>query len=190
MDSFYPVQNAIDWSERLCREDAPLIKTGVAFPAAVLNVETVTIKELNNGQIAKAMFPSAGAHRQEAVFTVVGALKAKDLPPVRGSNLRSERIQFARQHATLTGWDVSCFKQALDNMQEVGYTMFSAFAEGAVEPWRPEQTDEQGAVISSNCRYFTVGRNIPPDTRTTFHRRTDPHGVLHNFVQFGTGCDP
>jgi hypothetical protein len=45
----------------------------------------VTIKELQGGRTAKAMFPTTREHRQEAVFTIVGALKAKDLPPVKGS---------------------------------------------------------------------------------------------------------
>jgi hypothetical protein len=31
------------------------------------------------------MFPTTEQHRQEAVFTVVGALKTKDLPPVKGA---------------------------------------------------------------------------------------------------------
>ncbi|KAJ7362851.1 hypothetical protein DFH08DRAFT_682668, partial [Mycena albidolilacea] len=30
--------------------------------------------------------------------------------------------------------------------------------------------------------YFTVGRNIPEQSRTTFHHRTDPHGVLAKYV--------
>ncbi|KAJ7813785.1 hypothetical protein B0H14DRAFT_2376538 [Mycena olivaceomarginata] len=124
------------------------------------------------------MFPTTEQHRQEAVFTVVGALKTKDLPPVKGANMKSERIKFARQHASVIRWNTAFFRKAVENIQEVGYTMYSAFAEGAVEPWRPEPTDEDDTVISSNCRYFTVGRNIPVNSRTDFHPRTDPHGVL------------
>jgi hypothetical protein len=63
-------------------------------------------------------------------------------------------------------------------MQEASYTMYSAFGEDAVEPWRPEPPDVHHAHISSNCRYFTVGHNIPDHSRTKFHVKTDPHGVL------------
>ncbi|KAJ7320707.1 hypothetical protein DFH08DRAFT_713615 [Mycena albidolilacea] len=149
------------------------------------------------------MFPTNGPHRQEAVFTVVGVLKAKDLPPVKGSrqvfrffintttltqqrrSLKADRLQYARQHATLAGWDAPSFKKALENMQEAAYTMYSAFSEDAIEPWRPEVSDPHNAEISSNCRYFTVGRNIPVDSRTKFHPRTDPHGVLTRFLSDG-----
>jgi hypothetical protein len=92
--------------------------------------------------------------------------------------MKSERIKFVRQHASVIGWNAAFFKKAVENIQEVGYTMYSAFAEGAVELWRPEPINEDDAVISSNCRYFTVGRNIPANSRTDFHPRTDPHGVL------------
>ncbi|KAJ7321332.1 hypothetical protein DFH08DRAFT_662266, partial [Mycena albidolilacea] len=44
--------------------------------------------------------------------------------------------------------------------------------------WRPEYPDDHNAQISSNCRYFTVGPNIPSEARTKFHPKTDPHGVL------------
>ncbi|KAJ7797207.1 hypothetical protein B0H14DRAFT_2196805, partial [Mycena olivaceomarginata] len=119
---------------------------------------------------------------QEAVFTMVGVLRAKDLPPVKGTKMKNDRLKFAKQHATLIGWDAPYFKKALENMQEVAYTMYSAFTENTVEPWRPGTTDDGDAVISSNCRYFTVGRNIPEHTRMMFHPRTDPHGVLAQYL--------
>ncbi|KAJ7852321.1 hypothetical protein B0H14DRAFT_2580936 [Mycena olivaceomarginata] len=186
MDSFYPAEAAaqaiIEWNDKLSKPDAPLIKMARAWPASALDCELVTIAQVNGGQSAKAMFPTTGPHRQEAVFTIVGALKAKDLPPVKGMKMKIDRLKFARQHATLSGWNAPYFKKALENMQDVAYTMYSAFAENAVEPWRPETADEGEAVISSNCRYFTVGRNIPEQSRTTFHHRTDPHGVLAKYV--------
>ncbi|KAJ7801011.1 hypothetical protein B0H14DRAFT_3490076 [Mycena olivaceomarginata] len=136
-----------EWSDKMCKDDAPLIKMGMAWPATALNNELVTIKELEGGRCAKAMFPTAGSHRQEAVFTIVGALKAKELPPVKASRQPESRT----------------FKKALENMQEAAYTMFSAS-------------------ISSNCRYFTIGRNIPSESQTKFHPRTDPHGVLTRYL--------
>ncbi|KAJ7305410.1 hypothetical protein DFH08DRAFT_825101 [Mycena albidolilacea] len=172
MDSFYPAKAAAiaigEWSNKMCKEDAPLIKMGMAWPATALNNELVTIKELEGSQSAKAMFPTAGPHHQEAVFTVVGALKAKDLPPVKGT----------RPHASLARWDAPCFKKALENMQEAAYTMCTAFDENTIEPWRPEYLDDHNTQISSNCHYFTVGRNILSKARTKFHPKTDPHGVL------------
>ncbi|KAJ7698534.1 hypothetical protein B0H14DRAFT_3528814 [Mycena olivaceomarginata] len=86
--------------------------------------------------------------------------------------MKNDHLKFAKQHATLIGWDAQYF----------AYMMYSSFAENAVKPWRPETTDDGDALISSNCRYFTVGRNIPEHTRTTFHPRTDPHGVLAQYL--------
>jgi hypothetical protein len=63
-------------------------------------------------------------------------------------------------------------------MQEVAYTMYSAFDEDTIKPWRPEMPNDHCVQISSNCRYFTVGRNIPSESQTKFHPKTDPHGVL------------
>ncbi|KAJ7710062.1 hypothetical protein B0H14DRAFT_2646238 [Mycena olivaceomarginata] len=148
-------QAIIEWNDKLSKPDAPLIKMARAWPASALD---------------------------EAVFTIVGALKAKDLPPVKGTKMKIDRLKFARQHATLSRWNAPYFKKALENMQDVAYTMYSEFAENAVEPWRPETADEGEAVISSNCQYFTIGRNIPEQSQTTFHHRTDPHGVLAKYV--------
>jgi hypothetical protein len=67
-------------------------------------------------------------------------------------------------------------------MQEVAYTMYSAFDEDTIEPWRPEMPDDHCAQISSNCRYFTVGRNIPSESQTKLHPKTDPHGVLTRYL--------
>ncbi|KAJ7768040.1 hypothetical protein B0H14DRAFT_2632945 [Mycena olivaceomarginata] len=151
MDSFYPAKAAAiaigEWSNKMCKEDMPLIKMGMAWPATALNNELVTIKELEGGRSAKAI-------------------------------LKADHLMYARQHATLARWDAPCFKKALENMQEAAYTMYTAFDEDAIEPWRPEYPDDHNAQISSNCRYFTVGRNIPSEARTKFHPMTDPHGVL------------
>ncbi|KAJ7333929.1 hypothetical protein DFH08DRAFT_965701 [Mycena albidolilacea] len=163
MDSFYPADAAaiIEWNDKLSKPGAPLIKMARAWPASALECEL-------------------GTHRQEVVFTIIGALKAKDMPPRKGHE--NDHLKFARQHATLSGWNAPYFKKALENMQDVAYTMYSAFAENAVEPWQPEMVDEGEAVISSNCRYFTVGCNIPEHSQTTFHHKTDPHGVLAKYV--------
>ncbi|KAJ7739093.1 hypothetical protein B0H14DRAFT_2638347 [Mycena olivaceomarginata] len=75
---------------------------------------------------------------------------------------------------TLARWEAPCCKKALENMQEAAYTMYTAFDEDTIEPWRPEYPDDHNTQISSNCRYFTVGRNIPSEARTKFHPKTDP----------------
>ncbi|KAJ7856946.1 hypothetical protein B0H14DRAFT_2578587 [Mycena olivaceomarginata] len=37
MDSFYPAQEAGEWSDTMCKDDALLIKMGMAWPATALN---------------------------------------------------------------------------------------------------------------------------------------------------------
>ncbi|KAJ7826397.1 hypothetical protein B0H14DRAFT_3874045 [Mycena olivaceomarginata] len=185
MDSYYPTERAtkdmVEWNNKLSNPDAYLIKTGMAWPAANLDqISVVTIKKMDNGQCAKAMFPSTNGHCQEAVFTVVGVLNQHALPPVH--SVTPHRVKFSSQHATVVGFDTEHFQKAIDNLDEIAWAMYCAFGQGTVEPWRPAEPDLYGRSLTSSCRYFTIGNNIPDALKTPFHPKTDPRGVLSEHI--------
>ncbi|KAJ7738204.1 hypothetical protein B0H14DRAFT_3516092 [Mycena olivaceomarginata] len=181
MDSYYPTESAakalVEWNDKLGCTDAHLIRKGMAWPAANLDqLSVVTIKKTDNGQSAKAIFPSTDGHRQEAVFTVVGVLNQHALPPVHG--VTPHRVKFSSQHATVVGFDNEYFQKANENLEEVAWVMYCVFGQGSVEPWRSAELDQHGRGLTSSCRYFTIGDNIPAGLKTPFHPKTDPRGVL------------
>ncbi|KAJ7911756.1 hypothetical protein B0H13DRAFT_2328026 [Mycena leptocephala] len=95
----------------------------------------------------------------------------------------SHGLKWARQHATIVGYETKSFTQAVNNLRHVAYEMHAAFSEGEVEPWHPEPpVAPHGMALSSNCRYFTLGRNIPEELKTTFDRNTDPNGILSSHL--------
>ncbi|KAJ6452349.1 hypothetical protein C8R47DRAFT_1083765 [Mycena vitilis] len=52
-----------------------------------------------------------------------------------------------------------------------------------MEPWVPDvESEEFGARLGANCRYFTVGRGIPTDGRMDFDKYVDPAGVLKGYI--------
>ncbi|KAJ6455620.1 hypothetical protein C8R47DRAFT_1082640 [Mycena vitilis] len=60
-------------------------------------------KHTEGGRIIKAMVPGSGKHRQESIFTVVGALKRYKLPAVKKTDISTAQVKYARQHATIVG---------------------------------------------------------------------------------------
>ncbi|KAJ7939053.1 hypothetical protein B0H13DRAFT_1851226 [Mycena leptocephala] len=89
MDEFYdhtagiPGKALNEWGPAMCDPNAPYIAAGLTHPAANLEVVSeITVKNLEGSRILKAMLPG-GSRRKEAVFTVVGILSNKELPPVK-----------------------------------------------------------------------------------------------------------
>ncbi|KAJ7785425.1 hypothetical protein B0H14DRAFT_3506931 [Mycena olivaceomarginata] len=169
MDEFYPNELAAgveEWSIALSQKDSPFTSHNLSFPAAALDASKITIKKIDGGRTAKAMFPGTGQHRQEAELTVVGVLKDMDLPPVKK-----------------TRYNTDSFQQSLDALKHVAYEMFSSFESGTIEPWIPDPKSETyGSSLTSNCRYFTLGKSVPQELKTPFDRHTDPHNVLSSFL--------
>lgn len=52
-----------------------------------------------------------------------------------------------------------------------------------MDPWVPEiASDTYGSSLVSNCRYFTLGRGVHPETKIDFGKYVDPAGVLGKFL--------
>ncbi|KAF8134064.1 hypothetical protein K438DRAFT_1787361 [Mycena galopus ATCC 62051] len=159
MDEYYPREDAATaieiWNAKLGSSDAPFTQLGLTFPASVVNVmlqpANITIATLEGGMGAKAMFPN----NSEAVFTLVGVLTEKQLPPVKRSDINPSELQYARQHASIAGLSSAHFTQAISNLEEISFEMHRAFAEG---------------------------HHVPASAKTTFDERTDPHGILGAYL--------
>ncbi|KAJ7621805.1 hypothetical protein B0H17DRAFT_1151749 [Mycena rosella] len=102
--------------------------------------------------------------RAEAIFTMVGALKAYDIPPVKKNSLTSARIPDARAYPELVRYDSKhfFFAAAMDKVKDLTYTLSTSFSMDKVEHWIPvPDSNVLGPSINSSCRYFTVGVDIP-----------------------------
>ncbi|KAJ7503916.1 hypothetical protein B0H11DRAFT_1905803 [Mycena galericulata] len=160
-----------------------LLKAGLPNTVPVLNMKShkISLKEIMGGSVTKLMLPRSDNHREEAVFTVVGVLKEYDLPPVKRSEISEHRVKYARQHVTI---DSRLQQQAILNSDQLHSG--PNIPDRRAESWLPNAiSDDYGSSISSisNCRYFTVRRNIPDENRIPFAKYVDPAGVLNRFIK-------
>ncbi|KAJ7483126.1 hypothetical protein B0H11DRAFT_1914865 [Mycena galericulata] len=170
------------WAAKLSSAESPLLPDTV--PVLNMKSHKITLKEIMGGSVTKLMLPGSDNHREEAVFTVVGVLKEYDLPPVKRSEISEHRVKYARQHVTIVGYSSERFSTAISYIQDLTYQIVTSFPEGRAESWLPNAiSDDYGSSISSNCRYFTVGRNIPDENRIPFAKYVDPAGVLNRFIK-------
>lgn len=69
-------------------------------------------------------------------------------------------------------------------IRDIVYMLTTTMPEGQVTPWVPDaEKDVYGHLISTNCRYFTVGNDIPDDARIPFGRFVDPSGILARYLK-------
>ncbi|KAJ7858190.1 hypothetical protein B0H13DRAFT_1901957 [Mycena leptocephala] len=146
--------------------------------AAVVEMDKVSVEQAEFPRAWKATLPSK-YERKEAIFTVIGALQAKELPPVKAGSIRPFNIRAARQYATLVGFGNEKFETSLKNLQEVAYVVHLSFDHDSVESWAPEwKEDACGTLLTGACRYFTTGKDIPDEYRLSFPIKVDPAQVL------------
>ncbi|KAK7017221.1 hypothetical protein R3P38DRAFT_3201607 [Favolaschia claudopus] len=190
MDSFYPHNEAADlvqiWSLKASNEDAPLVKAGLSFPAYSIDSDLLKIKKFDGGDTAKVYVSDlqlSEKRTSEGIFSVVGVLCAKELPPVKKHVMNPKRVPYIRQHAGIVGYGALVFEQSLMNLSSIGYDMVVAFGSREIEGWKTEKTHAVGGPeLSSSCRYFTVGKNTPDNSKVAFPSAVDPFGVLSSYV--------
>ncbi|KAJ6472417.1 hypothetical protein C8R45DRAFT_936310 [Mycena sanguinolenta] len=188
MDDFYPYSKAADaiqaWNKRLSAPEAPFSSLRLTMPSNTMETSSVSIYVNPNQRGARTIIP-ADSHgpTREAVFTLVGALTAKDLPLLSKSQIKPSAIRRARQHATIAGFNTACFQSAIDKIKDLSFEMSRHFDEQDILTWCPtDDSVKLGHTVSGNCRYFTLGSDIREDQKTSFDKLTDPHGVLQQFV--------
>ncbi|KAF8205239.1 hypothetical protein K438DRAFT_1964324 [Mycena galopus ATCC 62051] len=167
MDAHFPHKEAPSliqqWSTRLAQPEAPFIHLGLAVPASAMQSGQISFVMDADGRAARAMFVKNQSAPAEAVFTVVGILQVKDLPPVSRATVRPAQLKHMKQHATIVGYHSGDFDRAVQNIQDLSFEMTRFFDDGVILPWSP--VEHSAADISDAVK-------IP------FDNRTDPHGVL------------
>ncbi|KAJ6464408.1 hypothetical protein C8R45DRAFT_939926 [Mycena sanguinolenta] len=170
-----------EWNVRLSSEDAPL--SGVAVPASRADPTQVAIIKDIPGGGARLVFNAGTAGETEAVFSLVGALHVSDLPPVSLQQAKMIGPKCLWQHVTIVGYNSAQFKSAVANMETIAFEMSRSFKNDELCLWRPGSGEgEVGLSVSANCRYFTVGPNVPADHKAVFDPLTDPRKHLESML--------
>ncbi|KAK7022640.1 hypothetical protein R3P38DRAFT_2780633 [Favolaschia claudopus] len=186
LNSHYPIDSAAasveHWASILRRDGAPLIASGLAQPVCDIDIDKISIKVMDGGRHAKAMITKADGGRQEAVGTMVGVIRRKDLPPVRKHQLNAAKVPFARQHVSIVGLNTLSYQRALDNIYNICYAMHVGLPDAKVIQPTFDNLENLGVAIDLNCRYFTVGRDSSSAQKIAVDDQIDPDGVLHQFL--------
>ncbi|KAJ7026400.1 hypothetical protein C8F04DRAFT_1190598 [Mycena alexandri] len=119
--------------------------------------------------------------RQEAIFTMIGAIINKDLPPANSANISRHRLNMATQRVTLVGFGSAAFEQGIQKLFDVSDKVNRQFAEDSVALWAVNK-GEHGLMVESGCRYFTMGHSIPEDAKVAFSNKVDLENVLGKFL--------
>ncbi|KAJ7504060.1 hypothetical protein B0H11DRAFT_2222157 [Mycena galericulata] len=178
MDKFYNDEAAVKQLTSWTGTMKGLCKGIDALPGATLDPSVMSVKTAADGFSARIMAPEADS-RKEAVISIVGILKASELPPVRKMKIHRDRVRFLRQRVTIAGFNAEVFKVAVNKVEALAFELASAFESNKVENWAPNCIDpDHGLLISAENRYFSSGRNVMGSTRYPFDRYVDPAGIL------------
>ncbi|KAJ7657941.1 hypothetical protein B0H17DRAFT_1145800 [Mycena rosella] len=169
MNTFYPQEaagksKAIDeWTTHLKNVEG---RKDFMHQIALINRDDFTAKTSNSTTTAVVCRqPGLNA---AAIFTVVGVL-----------NLTAARVPYARAYAEVVGYDSTHFATAMENVKDLAYDLSTKFPADYVEHWiASPDSDVFGPGLGSSCRYYTMGGNIPGESRITFQNHIDPAGTL------------
>ncbi|KAJ7699252.1 hypothetical protein B0H17DRAFT_1129323 [Mycena rosella] len=122
--------------------------------------------------------------KNEAVLTIVGVLKSFDLPPVKKNSLPAARIPYARAYVEVVGYNSKLFAAAMGNVQDLAYELSTRFTADSVSHWvAAPDSDVYGPSLSSSCRYYTIGTDIPVESRINFQKHIDLAGTLSQHIR-------
>ncbi|KAJ7655478.1 hypothetical protein B0H17DRAFT_1146416 [Mycena rosella] len=180
MNEFYP-QEAAGKSKVIDEWTTPLKNVGgrkdFMHQITLINRDDFTVK--NSSSTTTVIVGRQTGLNAAAIFTVVGVLKLFDLPPVKRNSLTAARVPYARAYAEVVGYDSSHFATALANVKDLAYDLSTKFPADCVEHWiASPDSDIFGPGLGSSCRYYTMGGDIPGESRITFQNHIDPAGTL------------
>ncbi|KAJ7930311.1 hypothetical protein B0H13DRAFT_1858942 [Mycena leptocephala] len=169
----------------MCDAQAPYVAEGLTHPAATIDTSEIWVRKFDGGGLFNAMVAGKGGP-QEAILTVVGVLNRTELPPVKKNEIQANRVKYARQFASIIGYNTALYRVALGRISDVAYSMVTAVEDGQMAGWNPdEQIEELGTPLGSSARYFTVKRVIPEETKIPFGEYVEPAGVLARLEKDG-----
>ncbi|KAJ7488695.1 hypothetical protein B0H11DRAFT_1912846 [Mycena galericulata] len=153
MDKFYNDEAAVKQLTSWTGTMKGLCKGIDALPGATLDPSVMSVKTAADGFSARIMAPEADS-RKEAVISIVGILKASELPPVR-------KMKFLRQRVTIAGFNAEVFKVAVNKVEALAFELASAFE-------------------SNKCRksLFFKWAQCHGQYQIPFDRYVDPAGIL------------
>ncbi|KAJ7653425.1 hypothetical protein B0H17DRAFT_1268241 [Mycena rosella] len=122
--------------------------------------------------------------KNEAVLTIVGVLKSFDLPPIKKNSLPAAQIPYARAYVEVVGYNSELFAATMGNAQDTAYELLTRFTANSVSHWvAAPDSDVYGPSLSSSCRYYTIGTDIPVESRINFQKHIDPAGTLSQHIR-------
>ncbi|KAJ7662860.1 hypothetical protein B0H17DRAFT_1144236 [Mycena rosella] len=168
MNEFYPQEaKAIDeWTTHLKNAGG---RKDFMHQITLINRDDFTVK---NSSSTTAIVGRQTGLNAAAIFTVVGVLKLFDLPPVKRNSLTAARVPYARAYAEVVGYDSSHFATALANVKDLAYDLSTKFPADCVEHWiATPDSDIFGPGLGSSCHYYTMGGDIPGESRSALCRK-------------------
>ncbi|KAJ7120510.1 pectin lyase fold/virulence factor [Mycena crocata] len=191
MDEYYDTKEAAErvgkWGDILAAPENE--DHTVTMVAANIDMRKISIQKREFPLAWVAVALNADVLRAEVCISMVGVLKSRLLPPIRQGAIRTGRERFAAQEAAIVGFNDDTFMRGItrvkDVVSRVAYDL-PANGELDADSWlAAEEGNGMGPKVSSSCRYFTCGREIPPESKAVFEKYVDPHNVLQKMETNG-----
>ncbi|KAJ7180404.1 hypothetical protein C8R43DRAFT_942034 [Mycena crocata] len=191
MDEYYDTKEAAErvgkWGDILAAPENE--DHTVTMVAANIDMRKISIQKREFPLAWVAVALNADVLRAEVCISMVGVLKSRLLPPIRQGAIRTGRERFAAQEAAIVGFNDDTFMRGItrvkDVVSRVAYDL-PANGELDADSWlAADEGNGMGPKVSSSCRYFTCGREIPPESKAVFEKYVDPHNVLQKMETNG-----
>ncbi|KAJ7156912.1 hypothetical protein C8R43DRAFT_1125483 [Mycena crocata] len=178
MDEYYDTKEAAErvgkWGDILAAPENE--DHTVTMVAANIDMRKISIQ--------KRDFPLAWV----AVALNADVLRAEsDKEPTE--SIRTGKERFAAQEAAIVGFNDDTFMRGITRVKDVvSRIVYNLPATGELDAdsWlAPDEGKGMGPKVSTSCRYFTCGRQIPPESKAAFDKYVDPHSVLQRMETEG-----
>ncbi|KAJ7048225.1 hypothetical protein C8F01DRAFT_1266395 [Mycena amicta] len=152
----------------------------LGVPCVDANLDNVQVSEVVAGSLFKAVTDDGEGGQQEALFTVIGVLGSKDLPPVAWRDVQTQSPLKLSQSLVVYGCGTPQFDCVEQLMADVNWMASQHLAGSKVYLLDPVSCDQSmGLSLTLNTRYFTPSRSIIPDeVKAPFGPFVDPRGTL------------
>ncbi|KAJ7049094.1 hypothetical protein C8F01DRAFT_1266023 [Mycena amicta] len=147
----------------------------LAFSAPAFTIEPVA-----NGALYKAMTVHASGVQLEGIFTLVGVLGEKLLPPMRWDSILASKPANLSQRLTLYGMDSDAFERGIDFINTIDFHLAEKIT-APVKTFLSSSSDStgRGKSLDIDTRFFTRDRKpIPVELQRAFSPLVDPVGAL------------
>ncbi|KAF7316321.1 hypothetical protein MIND_00150900 [Mycena indigotica] len=153
----------------------------MGVPLDSVKEESISVRDVSNGNLLKIMVEKAPGKREEAVFTTVGQLVDCDLPPITWKIVKKAVGGQVLQRAAVTGFKSAPFLKGLEILSNLETKLGAAVPRDI--PVKATCTtyaeNVKDVALVTSTRYFTRARKpIPASDRRPIPSTVDPHGLL------------